>query len=765
MIHKILKKYACLLLAAALAVGATACGPGKEAVPEEKSPIRLTGELVPMASYLQPPLNMARVAAYALQGDKALYLENVRDENTNRTSSTLYRVSLDGTGTPEALYTGMSEEHSVSYFTLGRDDSLYLLEQQYLADNSSRFFLRKLNSDLEEVYLTAFEPANSAKEVYPEGMFESGDGSLVFYDDHTVTYFFDPEGNFVGHSISGLNSPRLVDGGEAGVFLVGRDSRDSMTHFLFRRMDLSTGEFSEEESIDLSGVDRDIHQSLSVISGYEKGILVSSENALFSYDYATGEAEKIFDWRGAAVNVDGSCIQEVRFLQEDFPREWLNGYDGPVDTKGNQVDPAIPADLPTAWEACSYDIGSGEAELIRFSYLDMGYLPEKQTITLGVSYGSRPALNDMVDGFNRTHLEYEVKVKEYESAESFALDLVLNHSEVPDLLDISWLNKEMLAGKGLLEDLAPYFKDSDVVRQEDILEAVWDACEEDGRVDSVIPAFSVRSLISSAQTLPPGEGWSYDQFFGLADDYPDSFLFNVYNRYSVWNRLSSTLDSFIDWKKGKCSFDSPEFVRMIEGVKGLPYPENQEHQTTFHPDQECQKLCRQDFLLYDYAYSSPYFYNQIRTYCGEEAWDVGFPTLEGELCYILQPLMQFSVYADSPVKDGAWAFIEFILSEEEQSWYSSELSAFPVQTDAFETYLTRPWGPVYNTPDNVQSPENAAALREMVNHLRLDQNRASGQISIIMDEETEAFFAGDKTAEQCADTIQNRVQLYLDENF
>ena len=38
------------------------------------------------------------------------------------------------------------------------------------------------------------------------------------------------------------------------------------------------------------------------------------------------------------------------------------------------------------------------------------------------------------------------------------------------------------------------------------------------------------------------------------------------------------------------------------------------------------------------------------------------------------------------------------------------------------------------------------------------------KISSLINEETEAFYAGDKTAEETAEIIQNRVQLLLDES-
>ncbi len=761
------RQIGCILLAGGIFLGMMACGFGEKNEQETPKGGRLTGELIPIASYRELTFNIANLPAYALMGEKLVYLENVWDENAGKVNSAVYRTNQDKTDVPEKVYRGISQEHSICSFISGQNDCLYFLERQWLSDGSSNYYLRKTDSEFQELYLTAFDPESpSDAPLAPAGMYESGNGSLIYLDYNGFAYFFDPQGLYLGHDTLESPSSTLVDGGETGVFLVSRNTQPAVfsAGYLFQRADLERGTLFQAESRDLSGIKGESAGEISIISGYDKGILISTETGLFSYDYAAGEYQKIFDWQSDTVNVDGSCVQGVRFLQEDLPLEWLGGHSGPGDTKGTPVEPGIPADLPAAWEAYSFDFRNGKSEFIQISYLDRGYLPDKQTVTLGVSF-PLSGLYDRVRSFNRTHLDYQVELKEYDTPQEFAEDLILNHSDIPDVLDISWLNKDMLTGKNLLEDLTPYFTENETVAQSDILEPVWAACEEEGIVDSIIPAFCINSLITSAQSLPAGEGWTYDQFFELAETYPDSFLISPYTKGSVWYLLFSTLDSYVNWEERKCRFDSPEFIDLLNRVNSLRYPENQDPQYTFDLEEETRKLINQEFLLYIQRYDSPPSYNMVHNLCGSQAWDVGYPTKNGEPCYLLVPAMQLSIYADSPVRDGAWEFIEFVLSEEEQSWYSSEFAYFPVRKDAFEAYLNKPTNPLYFTPKDVFSADTGAALREMMNHMQREQNLSGSQISVIFSEEVAAFFAGDKTAEQCADMIQNRVQLYLDENY
>ena len=106
--------------------------------------------------------------------------------------------------------------------------------------------------------------------------------------------------------------------------------------------------------------------------------------------------------------------------------------------------------------------------------------------------------------------------------------------------------------------------------------------------------------------------------------------------------------------------------------------------------------------------------------------------------------------------------MEFLLSENEQNWYSSEKDVFPTRTDAFEEYLVKYYfsSNIYTTV--ISQEDTPDKIRYMAAHLSLNQNDM-GEIGSIISEELQAYFTGDKTVEETAKIIQNRVQLYLDE--
>ncbi|MCM1212974.1 MAG: extracellular solute-binding protein [Lachnospiraceae bacterium] len=768
------KRIGCLLLAGFLMLGITGCGGADGSGSTENTEdagnreIALTGEMVPVANFQEVKSDLSKLEHYVWQGESLIYLERVWDHGMSQ--GTLYQVNLDGTGSPEALYKGISEEHSILDFGMGQDGCFYFLERKSEEDGTGTLYLRKMDGDLQEVWLQELEHGDfhtaAQSMAYFSDMHVDIEGRLLLTDHDDRGYFFDAEGRYMGCDAIQVSQGDIIDGGEQGVFLIRQDwNGSSLMNYQFQRADMDKGRMGAVETRDLSVTKTGGLENGSVLSGYGMGILISMENRLYSYEYDTGEYTELLDWQ--KLGVDGSAISAVRLLAKELPLENLGGYTAQLQA-ASMEDGTSPENVPEmspVLEALSYKWSSSvPPEIVHVGHMDRGYVPEKQTVTLGLASVSTTRLGQMVRRFNRSSMEYEVITKSYEDMDAFTEDLLFHPEGVADILELSWGDRDMLDEKGLLEDLRPYMQASGVVDEEDIMEAVRDACETDGKLTSMMSGFYIQTIHTTAETIPT-DGWTYDQLFELAGNHPGTKLLDVYTYNSVWRLLEFTLDSYVDWEKGECHYDSPEFKRLLENVRGLSYPENEERQTVFYNDEEARKFLDQEYLLQYNMYLCPYDHSKVQFQYRDKAWDVGYPTRDGELCYLMNPLMQFSIYSNSPNKEGAWAFMEFLLSEEEQSWYGSDLGGFPVRKDAFEAYLERPYHAVYNMADDHTSEETIRMLRDMMEHLRMSQIVRNGEISGIVAEETQAYFAGDKTVEQCVEIIQNRVQLYLDENF
>ena len=151
---------------------------------------------------------------------------------------------------------------------------------------------------------------------------------------------------------------------------------------------------------------------------------------------------------------------------------------------------------------------------------------------------------------------------------------------------------------------------------------------------------------------------------------------------------------------------------------------------------------------------------------------MGYPGWNGAQIR-MWPTDAFVMNSASKNKEGAWDFLEYLLSEEMQDSIDWE---FPVRKNSLEKYFASS----YISPDadyddftNVTgyrwpTQEDFDLMREMANCAVYQDSVGpryigSNPIRVILDEEVAMYFAGDATLDETVDKIQNRVKMYLNE--
>ena len=180
-------------------------------------------------------------------------------------------------------------------------------------------------------------------------------------------------------------------------------------------------------------------------------------------------------------------------------------------------------------------------------------------------------------------------------------------------------------------------------------------------------------------------------------------------------------------------------------------------------DEEVEKFLNGEFLMRVDAVSAPYLYQQNCQMYQDKAHYIGSPTLDGKPCFEIFPQREFCIYEKSEHKDGAWAVIEYMLSEELQNWYGNGRGNFPVRKDAFLSYLERPYGVGEIYEKTTTEEQYRQELKYMSDYFYINDTDEDLIILDVLSDETQAFFAGDKSAQEVAQIIQSRVQNYMDE--
>lgn len=169
---------------------------------------------------------------------------------------------------------------------------------------------------------------------------------------------------------------------------------------------------------------------------------------------------------------------------------------------------------------------------------------------------------------------------------------------------------------------------------------------------------------------------------------------------------------------------------------------------------------------------------------GEPVAFIGFPTSKESGTYLSSAGALLAMSSKSPYQDGVWQFIRMSLTKEAQEKNSKSSYGFPVmksaldkmfETDMEEEYYEGPDGEKVKQPKTTwgyddfsidiyaATEEEVAAMRKLIESAH-STSRYDVQMSNIIEEETAAFFEGQKSAKDVADIIQSRVQIYVNEN-
>ncbi|MBO4241666.1 MAG: hypothetical protein J5883_00110, partial [Clostridiales bacterium] len=132
-----------------------------------------------------------------------------------------------------------------------------------------------------------------------------------------------------------------------------------------------------------------------------------------------------------------------------------------------------------------------------------------------------------------------------------------------------------------------------------------------------------------------------------------------------------------------------------------------------------------------------------------------------------------AIAAKASDKDGAWEFLKYLLGNESQIKISASKNEIPISRTAYETRIMTEYDDYQKMIDEARADDKTAASRQADEakieefmgildsttlHLDCDPS-----VRIIVSEEIDAYFAGQKSIDQVADIIQNRASTVLSE--
>lgn len=759
------KKIGVLLLAAVMMISAIACGKkdGEAQTGEEN------GEPVSAYVYVPEFFKMERDAndwfnGIILQGDKIYYSVQGFDEEAGTMTNKFAYRSLNDLSTESAieLYFGIENfEESLNICCPDAEGNLYAIWNCYepwvegmeYYDMKNVNYLVKYDSTGKELW--SMELSNKAfgdsENTYIQKMMVASDGKIVA---STGSHFiiFNSDGSLIKTVPTGsdwVDSMCLTDAGKLLFTAYGMNGMEMC------EIDLATGEKGNtyKNIPDMNGRMEYINGKL-YMSGYTK---------LYEYDLEKQEAVEVLNWLDSSV--EGNYVQAFTVTEDGKIVVYVDNY-------------------------------STGAEVAVLTKKLASEVPQKQTITLATLYDGTN-LTEAIVNFNKTNTQYQIKLKTYidstaEWTETTYTDgLALMNADLisdnaPDIIDLTYVDVPSLVGKGALEDLTPYLEKSTVANKNDFVPSVLNAYNYDGVQVTVPGSFRIMTLMGKASNVGTESGWTLDEVMALARKNPDAQLMQYVTKEQALSMcIQYNNDSFIDYNTGTCNFNGPEFVKVLEFANEFPDEPNYEEESSFPAMIQSGQVLLADLYLYDVTE-----YQMHRLMFEEEATAIGYPTSDGKPGVFISGQDMCGISATSDCKDGAWAFVESTLAKPDDM---NSIWMFPARKDLLEELFAEAMTINYQYDENgeimydeegnpIQHPKTTwgyddweaeiyAATQEEVDEIKAmiemarPMSGADQTVFNIILEEAASYFKGQKSAQDVANIIQSRVDMYISENY
>ena len=409
--------------------------------------------------------------------------------------------------------------------------------------------------------------------------------------------------------------------------------------------------------------------------------------------------------------------------------------------------------------------------------------------------------------FNSRHKDAQIEVLDYSDEGGIdRLMTELSLGKVPDIMELHrlgsgedltachfigdrkaiegeyWMPYRQLARKGYLEDLWPYIENDPRLGREGVVEAPLKAAEVDGGLYMLFRNVYINTLVGRESVVGKRDGWTLEELMDAFAAMPDGSTILRYNatRREMYSSLfCTTLDRYIDWETGECSFDNDEFRSMLEFLSTFPA----EFETTLTPDEveeelTWRRLTGEQMLESAFIYwllDVPY---QDTTFGGNRVTFVGYPTTDGSSGSFFN--IHGTVLAMSSAcrnKEAAWEFMRYLVQPcftKKMHWDQS--IKLPLNRKDFESGNTsdlrelkedlppRPTfrgGPKFEVyPPTKEDLQRFEKLINSTAQIYWPDN----DLSEMVWEAIGPYFAGDKTLDETIQLVQNRVKLYVNEN-
>ena len=484
----------------------------------------------------------------------------------------------------------------------------------------------------------------------------------------------------------------------------------------------------------------DVHAFSPGLHGNE--LFLMADAGVYSYCLESGERSRVFHW--LEVDLPYSLVLpagEGRFALLDYSDGWFA-----VDTIAILTRTAVQDDTRTIVTMASLS-------------------PNRQ----------------FVYEFNKQSEEYRIVVLDYSDNDisaaltRFNTDMIAGI--IPDIIDFTYLNYHDLARGGFLADINIWFDYDDYISRTDYHARVFELLEAKGNLYAVAPSFYIATLLAPTSLVGITPGMTLDRLVQLDTQFNggNSLLQGTFPQSFIDMHTMVSRGALIDFDIGTVHFETDDFIQVLEYASRL---EQSEYSETIIPNDEHIQfevsIRRGNDHISSVMINSLNRLYLTEIYAGTQITPIGFPVDDG-VGSLMLPVSLFGIGEGAQNPSGAWAFLRFLLTTMQDEkhggipvsrtvfdeWANQSMNPPPIEDNPHlsnELYVD---GVIIELPPMTQDQVNRTLeMIETLGGVLVDGDEV---VMNIVAEEVSAFLRGNRSAEDAARIIQNRVQTYVAE--
>jgi ABC-type glycerol-3-phosphate transport system substrate-binding protein len=399
-------------------------------------------------------------------------------------------------------------------------------------------------------------------------------------------------------------------------------------------------------------------------------------------------------------------------------------------------------------------------------------------LTISVQSDPLGFIEDAISGFKEIHPDVDIELSNYRAdyqkyREQAGAQLMAGQGD--DLLSFLGFNDQKYFDSGLMADFYPIMQNDPEFNEADYFMNVFEGFSYKNKL-LIFPIFYTYWEISVNESLAPGLAEKFKQYdkitlrevFELYNGPENNGKYYISESLDALTALDRYINTYVDFEKKECYFNTPEFIKFITDAKNATDPQKIADGYlgyTFggsYFDEEKENRLASKYLFWDDG-------SMVETYLLPVDLQGGFvhriPLVTDDGKLIAGAMDAFFINEASKNKELAWEFVKY-LSSTKAMWFSS---CIPVHRQLFDSYymkieipraikdLQQRFGEFEPQKTNEEIMASLTAIGEMplehAIYLRFE----------VIKEIMQSFYDGVYTAEQAASELQNKVSLYLKE--